>query len=52
LLVDEWPLVHEIELDDAQGHWTTSSIVVVSVIGGSTATGQDVNNAIIYLGRE
>ena len=47
LPVDEWSLVLEIELDDAQGHWTSSSIKVVSVIGGLTATRQHVNNAII-----
>jgi len=45
LLGDEWPLYLEIELDDAQGHWTTNSIEVVSDDWCfRPRQGRDVNN--------
>lgn len=46
-LVSEWSLVLQIELDDAAGYWTVSSIVVVAMIGALDREELHVNNSII-----
>lgn len=46
---DEWSLVPRSELDAAQGNWTSSSIMLTTMIGGRKRDELDVNKSIILV---